>query len=178
MFRNFMHLLKILGCFVLFGPWHAIQGQTFSSNTNSRAFENPESLVQLLYEQVTFPPNTSPDWDLVKTMFIEEAVIVLRTGKEKTSQFTVEEWIQDFVDFIENAKIIETGFEEKILKIKTTAFGDVAQCWVLYKAEIPGRGRSNQGVDSFHLIKREGRWWIVSILNEIPGSERPAPKVW
>lgn len=178
MCRKLNHGKQILWCLLLMVTISSIHGQSFDENTTPRQFQNPEDLVRLLYDQVTFPPNTSPDWELVKTMFIDEAVIVLRTGREKTGQFGVKEWIQDFVDFIDNAKVRETGFEEKILKIKTTTFGDIAQSWVLYKAEIPGKGRSNQGVDSFHLIKREGRWWITSILNEIPTPDRPAPEVW
>jgi hypothetical protein len=31
-------------------------------------------------------------------------------------------------------------------------------------------------VDSFQLIKKDGRWWIVSITNELPTPDRPVPE--
>jgi hypothetical protein len=30
-------------------------------------------------------------------------------------------------------------------------------------------------VDSFHLVRRGERWWIVSIMNEVLEPERPLP---
>lgn len=60
--------------------------------------------------------------------------------------------------------------------MKPTVFGDIAHVWVLYEAVIPGSGRPpQQGVDSFELIRRDGRWWIATITNEIPTPERPIP---
>ena len=71
----------------------------------------------------------------------------------------------------------KTGFEEKIVKMKTMEFGDIAHVLVLYTAQIPGVMKAPQeGVDSFHLIRKDGRWWIVSILNEIPTKDRPKPE--
>ena len=41
-----------------------------------------------------------------------------------------------------------------------------------------GWGRPpQQGVDSFQLVLREGKWKIASILNEIPTPDRPIPEV-
>ena len=31
--------------------------------------------------------------------------------------------------------------------------------------------------DSFSLIKKDGRWLIASVLNEIPTTDRPIPDV-
>jgi hypothetical protein len=93
--------------------------------------------------------------------------------------FTVDGFVQDFVDFIERANARATGFRESVVRLDATEFGDIAHVVVLYEASIPGASRPPQrGVDSFQLIRRDGRWWIVSILNEIPTTERPAPAVW
>ena len=32
-----------------------------------------------------------------------------------------------------------------------------------------------QGIDSFQLIEKDGRWWIVSVINEIPTPDNPVP---
>ncbi len=108
--------------------------------------------------------------------FIEEAVIVLRTSWEEASILSVDDFVDDFIKFIENSNVIETGFSETILKKESMILGDIATFLVLYEALIPGSGRPPQkGVDSFSLIKKNGEWKIISILNEIPSEMNPIP---
>jgi hypothetical protein len=140
------------------------------------ALQTAEGVVTQLYELVTFEAGTTPDWDKVRSLFIDEAVIVLRTSRTATTVFSVDGFVNDFVTFIERAKVKETGFTEKILRTKPTIFGDMAHMWVLYEASVPGSSRPpQQGVDSFSLIKQDGRWWIAAITNEIPTPNRPVP---
>jgi hypothetical protein len=57
-------------------------------------------------------------------------------------------------------------------------FRDIAHVLVLYEAHIPGSARPpQQGVDSFQLVRNAGRWWIVSVVNDLPSPEHPAPPV-
>ena len=135
-----------------------------------------ENVVKELYDQVTFEAGQSPDWDVVKSLFLDEAVIVLRTSRESTTVFSVEGFVGDFVSFIERAKVIETGFVENIIRMKPMIFGDIAHILVLYEASIPSSKRPpTKGVDSFQLINKNGRWWIVSVTNEIPTKNNPVP---
>lgn len=156
----------------------------FSGNVAGQdpAAPNPgnsaEEVVRELYDLVTFPAGTTPDWDRARALFLPEGVVVLRTSRTETAVFGVEGWIQDFVTFIEGSNVTATGFVERIVRTHVVEFGDIAQVWVLYEAEIPGRGRPpQQGVDSFSLVRREGGWLIASILNEIPTPDRPVPDV-
>jgi hypothetical protein len=144
--------------------------------SDESAFETPEGLVNALYDAVTFEAGHTPDWDWVKSMFIDEGIVVLRTSREETSIFTVEGFVEDFTRFIEGSGVEQTGFVEKILRTKSMVLGDIAHVLVLYEAWIPGGERPpQQGVDSFQLIRKEDRWWIVSITNEIPTPEHPVP---
>jgi len=137
-----------------------------------------EDVVRILYEYVTFGPGTTPDWDAVKELFLPQATIILRTTREATSVFTVDEFVQDFVSFIEGSNVKETGFSEKILKLHPVVFGDMASIMVLYEASIPGRDvPAQQGVDMFLLSKREGGWKIVAITNDIPALGFALPQV-
>lgn len=139
--------------------------------------QDAEEVVRELYDLVTFPPGVQPDWDRGRALFLPDGIIVLRTGRTETAVFSVEGWIQDFVSFIERANVEETGFVERIVRTYSVEFGDIASVWVLYEAEIPGSGRPPQeGVDCFQLARRDGRWLIASILNEIPTPDRPVPE--
>jgi len=152
-----------------------LQTQTASA---SRVDETPEDFVATLFDLVSFDAGVTPDWDVARSMFIPEAVIVLRTSREATTVFSVEGWIDDFVNFIENSPAGEMGFTEKVVNMKSMVFGDMAHVLVLYAAQITGSPRPpRQGVDSFSLIKKDGRWLIVSITNELPTADRPVPEV-
>ncbi len=133
-------------------------------------------VVAELYDIVTFKADDLPDWQRAKSLFIAEAVIVLRTGKEETTVFSVDDWVQDFIDFIEKAKIADVGFTEKIIRTKSMVMGDMAQILVLYESSVPGSARGPRpGVDHFSLVKKDGQWKIIAITNEIPNANRPIP---
>lgn len=138
---------------------------------------NPEQVITELYDLVSIQKGSTGDWDRVRELFIDEAVIVLRTSWEGTTVFSLEGFIDDFVNFIENYNIKETGFTEKIISMKSWTFGDMAHILVLYEASIPGSERPpQQGIDSFLLIRKEGKWKITAITNEIPTPARPVPE--
>ena len=140
-------------------------------------FDTAEGVVRELYDLVTFNAGSTPDWDQVKALFIDKAIVVLRTSRDDSTVFTLQGFVDDFVSFIDRAKVIETGFKEEIKRLKSMVFGDIATVLVLYEASIPGRKRPpQQGVDSFALIKKDGSWKIVSIINEIPTPNRPVPE--
>ena len=135
-----------------------------------------EGVVTELYDLVTFDAGTTPNWDKVRSLFLDEAIVILRTTRTESTQFTLEGFVQDFVNFIERANVEQTGFIEEITQMKSMVFRDIAHVLVLYEASIPGRDRPpTQGVDSFQLIKKDGRWWIVSITNDLPNPDNPVP---
>lgn len=136
-----------------------------------------EDLVRHLYDLVTFPAGEAPDLDAVRATFIPEAVIVLRTSRTASTVMSVDDFIADWERFLDEARVVETGFIEEVTALVPTVFGDIAHVLVLYEASIPGRVEPREGVDSFHLVNRDGRWRIAGILNEIPTPERPVPRV-
>lgn len=139
--------------------------------------DTPEQLVAELYDLVTFDAGTTPDWDRVRSLFLEEAVIVMRTSQTETGVFSVDAWVDDFVRFIERANVEATGFTERIVRTRTWTFRDMAHVLVLYEASIPGWGRPPmQGVDSFSLVRLDGRWWVAAITNDLPDADHPVPE--
>jgi hypothetical protein len=153
----------------------SLQAQTASDQDD---LETPDGVVTKIYDLVSFEAGAVPDWDKVRSMFIPEAVVVLRTSREASTVFSVDGFIEDFVRFVERSPAGEQGFTEKILNMKSLVFGDMAHVLVLYEAHITGSQRPpTQGVDSFSLIKKDGRWWIAAITNELPTADRPIPEM-
>lgn len=145
--------------------------------TEQEKYTTPESVITEIYQLVTFPPDTTPDWEKVKSLFIDEAVIVLRTSFTKLDVMSKDGFVDLFIRDIEKFRMDKTGFQEKIVQKKMTLIGDVAHCFVLYEASVPNAPNPPQrGVDSFQLLKRDGSWLIVSIINEIPRQGVPIPE--
>ena len=79
---------------------------------------------------------------------------------------------------VERDNVEERGVTEAIVNMQTLEFGDIAHVLVLYTSDFPDDDRPPRpGVDSFNLIRKDGRWLIASVLNEIPTAERPIPDV-
>lgn len=141
-------------------------------------FAYPESLVRGLYAAVTFDPGNVPDWDYVRKFFTPEAVIAVRMTRTSMAILNVEEFVKWFDDDVKKFKMEERGFEESIEKLKLTVFGDMAHCFVVYKARFktPENLSGQLGLDSWGLMKKDGRWWIVSVTNDVVTPQRPLPE--
>jgi hypothetical protein len=144
-------------------------------------YKTPEELIRDVYVRVSAKNSESVDWQKVRSMFIDEAVVVLRVSKDKSTQFTADGFIQDFKDFYQNPQVKASGFTEKVLSMKSMVYSDIAFVATIYSAAINGsQGPPFRGVDLWLLAKKDGLWKITSIMNEvIPlGQELPDLPEW
>jgi hypothetical protein len=125
-----------------------------------------------------------PDWDKARSYFLKEAVVVLRTTRTTLTVFDVDGFIRDFVDFyvkpfkFPTVTLVpkDSGFSEKIVKMKSWEFGDMAHVLVLYEAYITGSPvKPTVGVDSWLLTRRDGQWMIAAVTNELVSAANPIP---
>jgi ubiquinone/menaquinone biosynthesis C-methylase UbiE len=162
---------KILACSVLAFLW-----------VRSGLCQTPPSpqsagdLVSGIYNLVSSEGGNLPDWDKVRACFAPEAVIVLRTSRTAVKTFSVEAFIKDFVDFYERPFRIgdrtvvpkASGFRETVVRMSPWEYADMAHVLVLYEAKITADGaRAQRGIDSWLLVRRDGRWTIAAVTNEI-----------
>jgi hypothetical protein len=135
-----------------------------------------EGAVRNLYRLVSFRPGQTTDWAKVRALFLPEAVVVLRTSRTATTVFSLDGFINDFIRFDTIPAVARSGFTETIIRLRPMVLGNVAHVLVLYEAQVTGSQRPpQQGVDSFHLVRQDERWWVVSIMNEVLAPERPVP---
>ena len=141
------------------------------------ALQTAEGTVREIYRLVSFAPGQPTDWARVRGLFLPQAVVVLRTSRTATSVFDVDGFIQDFIRFDTLPAVVRNGFTETIVKLNATVLGDIAHVETVYDAHIPNAMRAPQrGVDFWALVRREGRWWIASVTNEVltPQLQLPA----
>jgi hypothetical protein len=162
---------------------HALRAQVASGPTaiargasTDSATATAEGTVRVLYRLVSFSAGEPTDWTKVRALFLPEAVVVLRTSRTATSVFPLDGFINDFVAFDTIPAVARAGFTETVVRLRPMVLGNVAHVLVLYEAHVTGSPRPpQQGVDSFHLVRRDGRWWIVSVVNEVLAPDRPLP---
>jgi hypothetical protein len=145
---------------------------------NEEVFLDPESLVRGLYTSVTFEPGTLPDWNYVRNFFIPEAVFGVRKSRTLMDVLDLEGFVDWWLEDIEKHKLKERGLEESVEKMRITVYGNIAHCFVVYKVRLltPADAPGQLGLDSFNLMKKDDRWWIVSITNDIITSQKPLPE--
>ena len=161
-------LIALCGCLFVAIP---VLGQSASSPE-----EEAVVLIRQIYKEVSSAGSAPVDWERVRSFFIKDAVIVLRTSREGSTQFTLEEFIKDFKDFYDSPAVGESGFKEEVLRIKPQVYGDAACMGVVYEATILNSERPPQkGIDFWLLTRKDKAWKVVAVTNDIipPGEAIP-----
>lgn len=164
-------------CVVIFLITVILPGVVSSQENSDKQLA--ENVVTKLYGLVTFEAGKEPDWEAVKALFIDEAVIALRESREGLNIYTKQGFVDSFIKFIKSdyrgKNVLETGFIEKITKIDTQVYGDFALCNVLYQPYLADMQPTYTGLDCFQLLKKDGEWKIAAIMNEIIRPGVPVP---
>lgn len=148
------------------------------ASTGDDVFLDPERLVRGLYAAVSFDPGPGPDWERVKRFFLPQAVLGVRMTPTSMAVLNVQQFVDWFIGDVEKFKMKERGFEETVVKLRLTAFGDMAHAFVVYKARLktPATAPGQYGLDSWELMKKDGRWWIVGMTNDVVLRGRALPE--
>lgn len=127
-------------------------------------FATPQSVVEDAYRYISFAPGSEPRWGDFKRLFATRSVLALRLfpKDEQVTVMSLEEYIQ--MQVTEGMKA--EGYEEKILSTNYKVTGDIAEAHVHFQMVFAG-DRIHDAIDIFQLVRRDGRWWIVSIISEI-----------
>lgn len=168
--RIFSRVLRGVRTFALFASIGlAATLQVSAAPQKTETFPaTPEAVARELYSRVTWKAGSIADWDKVRALFRKEAVVVLRSSRTAMSVFNLEGFIDDFVRFSKLEAVQRLGFQEKVVRLKATTYGEIANVFVLYEAHIPGHPMApQQGVDIIQLLYKDGQWSIVSIVNEL-----------
>lgn len=170
--------------FFLCLPWLSIVMGRAADGGGQAPETTAEERIAGIYDLVSSPGGSLPDWEKVRECFLKEAIVVLRTSRTAMSVFSLDGFLQDFRDFFERpyktpeGTVLpkDKGFRERVLRLRSWEYGDIAQVLVLYEARILGISRPpQQGIDSWHLVRRNARWYVSSITNELVAPGRTLP---
>ena len=139
--------------------------------------EEAVAMITQIYTEISGENAEQVNWNKVRSFFVEEAVIVLKTSLKGNSQLTLEEFIQDFKDFYKTPAAMQYGFKEEVLKVKAEVYKELAFIAVVYASSFPEADRPPQmGIDFWLLTLKDNTWKVVAVTNELilPGEEIPA----
>ena len=129
-----------------------------------------DAAIRGVYEVISGPPGQKRDFDRMRSLFAPNATMKA-IGPKGLRGGTVEDYIS------RNAAILEKeGFTERELGRRVEVWEGLATAWSAYDGRTANGSFHERGINSFQLVKVDGKWLVASVLwqEETPGN--PLPK--
>lgn len=142
---------------------------------------SPEALVATLYEVISGPADEERDWDRLRSLFLPEARLTI--ARWQTADGPVEQVrsaeVEGFIAAA-GASYRQDGFWEREIWSRTEQFGNVAHVFSTYASRVGSEASEpvQRGINSFQLVRTDGRWWITSIAWDVEGPGNPIPETY
>ena len=138
--------------------------------------ESPNALVHALYDVISGPAAEDRDWDRLRSMFWPGAKVRIPRPPPEGSE-VIGEW--DVEGFIEAGRsdYTEDGFWEREIWNRTERFGNIAHVLSTYESRVGSEESEpvRRGINSFQLLRHDGRWWIAAITFDVELPDNPIP---
>jgi hypothetical protein len=116
------------------------------------------------------------DWDRIRSLHLPGSHLI-PTGKRVNGEEGLR--VLDIEGWIDGARPLfaENDFYEVEIARKVDRFGNIAQAFSTYECRWEEHGPAfMRGINSIQLLKKDGRWWIVSVFWDNEGEENHIPK--
>ena len=125
--------------------------------------------VHGVYEVISGPPGQKRDFNRMRSLFAPGATMKA-IGPKGLRGGTVEDYIS------RNAEILEKdGFTERELGRRVEVWGGLATAWSAYDGRTADGSFHERGINSFQLVKVDGKWLVASILWQEATPANPLP---
>ncbi|MEE2692813.1 MAG: hypothetical protein VX640_14865 [Pseudomonadota bacterium] len=137
--------------------------------------ESIDSIMNAVYDVISGPAGEARDWDRFRALFIDGARLIPRAPKNPAGAvvLTPEDYITRSGPVLER-----DGFFEQEIGRKVDQYGDIAQVFSAYAAKRNADDAEPfmRGINSFQLMKHEGRWRVVTIFWQAETPDNPVPE--
>jgi len=128
-----------------------------------------DKTVHAVYDVISGPPGQKRDFNRMRSLFAPGATMKA-IGPKGLRGGTVEDYIS------RNSAILEEeGFTERELGHRVELWGNLATVWSSYDGRTANGSFHERGINSFQLVKVDGRWLVASILWQEETPENPLP---
>jgi hypothetical protein len=136
---------------------------------------SPNAIIKAMYETISGPAGPR-NWYRERSLYLEGARLIpigKRAHKDGGLEImSIDEWIEDAKSFLE-----ENGFYETEIMRKMHSYGNIVQAFSTYESRNnPDGNPIVRGVNSIQLLKKGGRWWIVTVMWDNESRDNPIPE--
>lgn len=139
-----------------------------------------EGTIAALYAAVGFDPDGEPQWEQLRALFVDGArLIPPQVGEPPALKVTdFDDWMRESRAFLAGPgrEIGARGFRERELASRVERFGSLAHVFSSYGSYFADEEEPfARGINSIQLVRRDGRWLLLSIAWEVERPELPLP---
>jgi hypothetical protein len=129
-----------------------------------------DAILRATYDVISGPAGQKRDWNRMRSLFTANARLMPKGGRGLMSG-SVEDYITSSGPMLE-----ERGFIEREVSRRVEQYGDIAHVFSTYEGRRSEGGPVFlRGINSFQLVRHEGRWWVVSIMWQAESPQNPLP---
>ena len=126
--------------------------------------------IRGVYDVISGPPGQKRDFDRMRSLFAPGATLKA-IGPKGLRGGSLEDYIS------RNAAILEKeGFTERELGRRVELWGGLATAWSAYDGRTANGSFHERGINSFQLVKVDGKWLVASILWQEETPDNPLPQ--
>ena len=129
-----------------------------------------DSAIRGVYEVISGPPGQKRDLDRMRSLFAPGATLKA-IGPKGLRGGSLEDYISRNKDVLE-----KEGFTERELGRRVEVWGGLATAWSAYDGRTASGSFHERGINSFQLVKINGKWLVASILWQEETPDNPLPK--
>ena len=129
-----------------------------------------DAIMAAVYDVISGPAGERRDWNRMRSLFTANGRLMPKGGSGLRSG-SVEDYISSNGPILE-----ERGFFETEIARRVEQYGDIAHVFSTYEARQSENGPVfMRGINSFQLVRHDGRWWVVSIMWQAETPQNPIP---
>jgi hypothetical protein len=129
-----------------------------------------DQAIRGVYEVISGPPGQKRDFDRMRAMFAPGATLKA-IGPKGLRGGSLEDYIGRNKDVLERE-----GFTERELGRRVEVWGGLATAWSAYDGRTANGSFHERGINSFRLVKIDGKWLVASILWQEETPDKPLPQ--
>ena len=129
-----------------------------------------DATIRGVYEVISGPPGQKRDFDKMRSLFAPGATLKA-IGPKGLRGGSLEDYISRNKDVLE-----KEGFTERELGRRVEVWGGLATAWSAYDGRTASGSFHERGINSFQLVKVDGKWLVASILWQEETPDNPLPK--
>jgi hypothetical protein len=128
-----------------------------------------DQAIRAVYEVISGPPGQKRDFDRMRSLFAPGATLKA-IGPKGLRGGSLEDYIARNKDVLER-----DGFNERELGRRVEIWGNLATAWSAYDGRTANGSFHERGINSFQLVKIDGKWLVASILWQEETPQNPLP---